>query len=158
MTLTIRRLTLPAIAWVAVTLAGCNATAPAKDPGGGRQDPQRTQEVRLIDYSVHHVDLTHAVAIGGREVTEAYLVRLEMELPSARGPVVQLLLGGEPVREYGGWTGGIYFKVYDRAALERLGGKAFAYRLGTKQASLDKVFELPQVESLEKQPERAVLR
>lgn len=126
------RTTLALLAVSAVV--SCQArdtTAPQKKPGSGA--PRVAREVELLGYSIHRVALAHPHRVRGadgreREIGEAYLVRLEMILPRPGGPAMELYVGETRIREYGGWKGGLYFKLYEASELKRLAGGEVSWR------------------------------
>lgn len=116
---------------VVVSCQATETTAPPKEPGVG--SPRVAREVELRGYSIHRVALAHPHRVLGadgreREFGEAYVVRLEMTLPRPGGPAMELYVGETRIREYGGWKGGLYFKVYEASKLERLAGGEVSWR------------------------------
>lgn len=116
---------------VVVSCQATDTTAPPEEPGVG--SPRDAREVELRGFSIHRVALARPhrmLGAGGRERTfrEAYVVRLEMTLPRQGGPAMELYVGETRIREYGGWKGGLYFKVYEASELKRLAGGEVSWR------------------------------
>ena len=141
---------------------------PAACRGAQQERTQRSVarplELKLERVLVDRVRLTVPARIrdgsgATRQVTEAHLVRLQIDHPPAMSERIRFFAGEYEIPEYGGWSRGIYFKVYDDALLQRLDGQDLAYSfLDEGRRSLGARLELPPRGALELRPEREVIR
>lgn len=139
------------------------ALASCGDGNGSTQLRSQPARPVLKAYQVHRVTLAQPRQVTmengeTQEVRAAYLIMLSMDPPPFRGPILNVFLGDYRVPEYGGWDDGIYFKVYDRALLDRLDGQPFAYSVdGQPTRTLGMSFKVPDVDAMKTRPERELL-
>ena len=70
---------------------------------------------------------------------QVYLVKSYVELPST-SMAINLFFGDERITEYASFDGGVYFKVYEKAHLEKLYGKPVRFVYSGKEYKLDASF------------------
>ena len=92
-------------------------------------------DVRMNSYSIERQALrapAYATDTAGRRrlFNEVYIVSIKGSIPTFGALPVQIFIGEEPVREYGGTGDGIYFKVHDAYQLQRWAGKPIRYVIG----------------------------
>jgi hypothetical protein len=94
--------------------------------------PAAARDVQLQSLAIEKQTLktsVTAIDVAGRRraFNEVFIVRIKGRIPVYDALPVQLLIGDEPVREYGASGDGIYFKVYDPEWLKRWQGKPIRY-------------------------------
>ncbi|NNK88950.1 MAG: hypothetical protein HKO90_11765 [Flavobacteriaceae bacterium] len=121
---------------------------------------QEQDTMILKGYDLKLVKLDYPVMINESSYETAWIIKLNLsDMPTYYSERIDFFLGDYQIPEYGGWEGGIYFKVYDEELLRRLNNAEFHCRLpGSSEAvSLDSRFELPDLGSLEMIDENAVI-
>jgi hypothetical protein len=114
--------TLAAAVFAAATLAARPAAAQAPEgfhlhavtvspaqPGKGDEERIKWRKKKLEDKS--------------EGPSPVYIVKLYAEVPPAGARGYKLFVGEEPIREFGSFSEGIFFKVYHRQDLKKLMGK-----------------------------------
>lgn len=112
--------------------------------------PAFPPKAELTSYDVALVTLDAPVTlnVNGEKMTyeKAYLVRLHGTFPAGFNTAMELYLDSDRVEEFGGFSKGIYFLVYEKSKLDSFVGKTFFYRFQNdmmpEKASLGKVFKL----------------
>ena len=74
-----------------------------------------------------------------RQYREIYVVELKGYFGEARAIPIEVYIGDYKIPEYGGTKDGIYFKIYDRALLDRLEGQAFALGIENQKMEILKL-------------------
>ncbi len=126
---------------------------------------QKEPPIELTNYTLHRVNLDweNSVVDSTGKTTKfktAYLIKFSLKnLPTAYGPIIKFYIGDTPIREYGPWDQGIYFKIYKQEDLFALQGKQITYRFVTDQViSLQKRFEFAKPSDLVLESESEVLK
>lgn len=153
----------PLAAWVAAIglslLLEAGAQPSSARPQADSAALAGASTLKLDTLEIHRVvldkPLVHADA-GGRSRTwrEAYQVRLGVAAPPAPGPALDIFLGEERVSEYGEWSRGIYFWVYDPVRLKQLDGRRIYYRFGRGPKRDLGALTLGSLQRLKRVPER----
>ena len=80
-------------------------------------------------------------------------------MPTYYSERIDFFIGDYRIPEYGGWEGGIYFKVYEEDLLRRLNNAEFLYRLPENKevVKFDTRFKLPDLDGLEMIDEKSAI-
>ncbi|NLH47834.1 MAG: hypothetical protein GX444_04435 [Myxococcales bacterium] len=119
--------------WNIVLLAAMLAAAVAPATAGSLNP---TAELRGYDVALVNLQTPVKIATAeGRqkEYRQAYLVRLHGSFPADGAELMRLALGDQPIPEYGGLPDGIYFMVFETAALNKLAGREFRFQYGSQE-------------------------
>lgn len=104
-------------------------------------------DVSLVMLEKPHEVLTDAGA--KKNYYTAFMVRLHGDFPVTDAKLMRLYFGERPVEQYGSFPGGIYFMVYEKGALDKLGGLEVRYSIdGGPLFSTGKTFTLPKLDAL----------
>lgn len=117
---------------IALLTASCRGR---QSPAPPLVDQQVIQDTLSVSgYSIHRVKLPYAHAITDRDGNtkrygEAWLIKLRLQdAPRISDERIDFAIGDYTVPEYGGWKGGIYFRIYERELLEQLDQQMIRYK------------------------------
>ncbi len=154
--------TIKGFSLAAIWLAGAASSTAFGQQASAQQ---REAQLRLEGYDVAFVRLerpyTTRDSLGEEHTyTEAFLVRFEVPHPGFWGEKIDFFIGDYRVPEYGGWEGGVYFKIYDPAVLMSLDNLDIRYRIGSEGElqSFDRAFVIGRQPDRPEMSEREAIR
>ena len=116
------------------------------------QDPLRISNVDVslvkLDYEIKAKDKTYA---------QAWLIQLAIpNMPKNYGSKIDFYIGDYKIPEYGGTENGIYFRVFEKAALERMNAAEIRYKYESSKdiISSNQYLKLPELDKLEMRNEK----
>jgi hypothetical protein len=162
------RIFIPFVTIMSLCFASCqNKEQGATDaPVSPVRQERPADSIVFKGYSIHLAKLPFTYVTQNEkgaklQYDEAYIVMFEVkDTMKSVSQNIAYAIGGYILPEYGGWKNGIYFKIYDRALLERLNNKEIRYRLPHQKemVSTGKVFKVEGLKSLKLENEDDLIR